>query len=74
MSWYRTILQCNECGKIYRGYFWPNIHSGTLITEVCGKCGAKDSLIRREAKPKMFGLKGWVVKGKRKEWWEVKND
>lgn len=63
MSHFREILQCAECGKIYRSFFFPTLHSINKYAAVCGRCGAKNKLNYVAAKPKLFGLKGWEIKG-----------
>lgn len=63
MSHFREVLQCRGCGKIYRSGYFPELHASHLYDDVCGKCGAKNKLEYVVAKPKLFGLKGWEIKG-----------
>lgn len=63
MSHFREVLQCRGCGKIYRSGYFPGLHASHLYDDVCGKCGAKNELKYVIAKPKLFGLNGWEIKG-----------
>lgn len=63
MSHYREVLQCKQCGKIYRTSYFISLHAVHAYDNICGKCGAKNKIKYVTAKPILFGLKGWVVKG-----------
>lgn len=62
MCYYREMLQCDNCKKIYRSDYFPTIHSCKLGSMVCGKCGCRNRFISIVAKPKLFGLLGWRIK------------
>ena len=69
ISKYRMVHQCDKCGKIYRSDYWPTIYNGGHIgaAMVCGNCGSIGRFLEVIAKPKLFGLRGWVIaKGSQK--------
>lgn len=69
MSKFRIVHQCDKCGKIYRSDYWPTIYNGGVIgaAMVCGKCGSVGRFLEIVAKPKFFGLCGWIIaKGSQK--------
>lgn len=60
MSRYRYVFRCKECKKIYTSY-WKQVLFEE--TELCQNCGSEGKLELVIAKPKLFRLKGWEVKG-----------
>lgn len=62
MSHYREVVQCKKCGKIYRTFYFPSLHSYYGRGFTCGKCGWHNYFTIVSAKPKLFGLKGWEPK------------
>ncbi len=63
MSHYRYIHQCQACNKVYTNYSYQ-IHADLYFYGICPKCGTKGKFLRVVAKPKLFGLLGWIVKEK----------
>ena len=61
MSKYQRAYQCDECKKVYSRdkYLWIN---DLYLYGICPKCGHEGLIHKVVAKPKLFGLLGWVVK------------
>lgn len=61
MSKYQIAHQCDKCKKVYSNYRFIRIND-LYLYGVCPKCGCKGWIRKLVAKPKLFGLLGWIVK------------
>ena len=61
MSKYQLAYQCDKCKKVYSRYRFICILD-LYVYGICPKCGHKGRICDVVAKPKLFGLLGWIVK------------